>query len=235
MLTYVLIPLAAAAPLAAQFEGTINMTVSNANANTGDMHMKIMFKGDKQVTAVTMPATAGPMAGMEMRAIMDTKTLTVTNLIPLPPGMAAMTGNPDAKGMKMVMDLSKATEGAPTDKAVQIKKLGTTKKIAGVDCEDYEFSGDNGKPMKACITSSLGRFVFPQMGGMGRGRGSGPPAWAKAFGDRPAFPLKVWSDDGSVAMEVTSVERGSVPASVFEIPDGYVDMSGVMRGRSGGL
>jgi hypothetical protein len=35
-------------------------------------------------------------------------------------------------------------------------------------------------------------------------------------------------------MEVTSVDRAPVAASLFEIPDGYVDMSAMMRGRSGG-
>jgi hypothetical protein len=34
-------------------------------------------------------------------------------------------------------------------------------------------------------------------------------------------------------MEVTSVEKGSVPASMFEIPAGYVDMGAMMRGRGG--
>ena len=106
-----------------------------------------------------------------------------------------------------------------------------------MSCDDYQITDENGKSVKACITSSLGRFMLPDMsGGMGRrGGGGGQPAWAKAFGDRPAFPLKVVSDDGSTSMEVTSVDRAPVAASLFEIPDGYVDMSAMMRGRSGGL
>jgi hypothetical protein len=67
---------------------------------------------------------------------------------------------------------------------------------------------------------------------MGRRGGSSVPSWSKAFGDRPAFPLKVWSEDGKMDLEVTSVDRAPVAASVFEIPEGYVDMS-AMRGRSG--
>ena len=140
-----------------------------------------------------------------------------------------MAGMPDAKGMKMIVDLSKVRGDAANSKA-DIKKLGTTQKIAGLSCDDYQITDENGKSVKACITSSLGRFVLADMsGGMGRrGGGGGQPAWAKAFGDRPAFPLKVWSDDGNTNLEVTSVDRGPVAASLFEIPDGYVDMGSTM-------
>lgn len=238
MLAFVLplLPLAAAAPLAAQqFEGTVHMKMTGNGPNAEGMVMRMAIKGDQQVTIITLPSTAGPMAGQEMRAIMDPKAQTVTTLMPMPPGMGAMAGMPDAKGMKLIVDLSKPG-AAPASKA-DIKKLGTTQKIAGMSCDDYQITDENGKSVKACITSSLGRFVLPDMsGGMGRGgRGGGQPAWARAFGDRPAFPLKVWSDDGNTNMEVTSVDRAPVAASLFEIPDGYVDMSAMMRGRSGGL
>ncbi len=231
-----LVPLAVAAPLAAQqFEGTVNMKMTGNGQNAEGMTMRMAMKGDQQVTIITLPANSGPMAGQEVRAIMDPKAQTVTTLIPMPPGMGAMVGQPDAKGMKMIVDLSKTAGPAAASKG-DIKKLGTTQKIAGMSCDDYQITDENGKSVKACITSSLGRFVLPDMsGGMGRrGGGGGQPAWVKAFGDRPAFPLKVWSDDGSTNMEVTSVDRSPVAASLFEIPDGYVDMSGMMRGRSGG-
>ena len=231
-----LLTLAAAAPLAAQqFEGTVHMKMVGTTANAEGMTMRVAIKGDQQVTTITLPTTAGPLAGQEVRAIMDPKTQTVTTLMPMPPALSAMAGVPDAKGMKMIVDLSKTRGDAANSKA-DIKKLGTTQKIAGMSCEDYQITDENGKSVKACITSSLGRFLLPDMsGGMGRRGGGNQPAWAKAFGDRPAFPLKVWSDDGSTNLEVTSVERAPVAASLFEIPDGYVDMSTIMRGRSGGL
>jgi hypothetical protein len=39
--------------------------------------------------------------------------------------------------------------------------------------------------------------------------------------------------DGKVAVEVISVDKGAVPASAFEIPDGYTDMGAMGRGRGG--
>ena len=234
ILASVLLPLAAAAPLAAQqFEGTVNMKMTGNAGNAEGTALRVAIKGDQQVTIVTLPATAGPMAGAEVRSIMDPKAQTMTTLMPMAPGMGAMVGMPDAKGIKMVLDFSKMADQASASKT-EIKKLGTTQKVAGMSCDDYQITDENGKVVKACITASLGRFMLPDMsGGMGRrgGRG-GQPAWVKAFGDRPAFPLKVWSDDGNTGMEVISVDRAPVAASLFEIPEGYVDMS-ALRGRSG--
>jgi len=230
----IFVSLIPAAPLAAQFEGTIHLKLSGSG--TGEsMTMKMAIKGDMQATVMEMPASAGPMAGMEMRSIFDGKANTVTVLMPMPPGMPAMPGMADAKGFKSVTDLSKISpSGEQSDSKVEIKKLGTSEKIAGFDCDDYEITQGSGKVTRACITQSLGRFIFPgASGSMGRRGGSAPPEWAKAFGNRAAFPLKVWTPDGKIAMEATSVERGSVPASAFEIPAGYVDMAGMMRGRGG--
>jgi hypothetical protein len=222
----VLAQLAAAAPLAAQFEGTVSMKVSGQN--TGDIAMKMLIKGDQQATVLTLPASAGPMGGMEMRMVYDPKTMTATSLMPLPPQMAQAPMFANAKGLKTVIDLSKvsANPNVPTE-TVDVKKLGTTEKIAGFDCDDYEIKSSKGETMHACIAQSLGHFLFPSVGG------GGSPAWTKAFGTKPGFPLKVWSDNGSVAMEVTSIERGSISPDMFVIPEGYMDM-GAMMGRRGG-
>ncbi|MGE5730595.1 MAG: DUF4412 domain-containing protein [Gemmatimonas sp.] len=233
----VLVSLMPAAPAAAQFEGTVHMKMSGSGSAAAEgMTMRIAIKGDRQATIMAMPPSAGPMAGMEMRSIIDGKANTMTTLMPMPPGMPAMPGMADAKGFKTVTDLSKVSVGAQSDAKVEIKKLGTTQKIAGFDCDDYEITSGTGSITRSCITQSLGRFILPEAGGgmgMGRRGGSAPPPWAKAFGDRAAFPLKVWTTDGKIAMEVTSVEKGPVPESLFEIPDGYMDMGAMMRGRGG--
>ena len=223
-----------AMPLAAQFEGTVHMRIpAPAGSGDGDMAVKIAVKGDMQAMVMQMPASAGPMAGMEMRTIIDAKANTATVLIPLPAGMPGMGAMANAKGVKSVTDLSQVSVdvGAGNDKG-EVKKLGTKQKIAGLDCDDYEITQANVPTTRACITHEIGRFVFPGRGGM-VGRGGSPPAWSKAFGNDPGFPLKVWGTDGGVLMETISVDKRPVAASAFEIPEGYVDMSGMMRGRGG--
>jgi hypothetical protein len=224
-----------AAPLSAQFEGTVTARAMNLNAAGEAMTMKMFIKGAKQATVITMPASAGPMAGLEMRMIIDAQSNTSTTLMPIPPMMQQMPAAANAKGIKNVIDLAnvgREERGSKDD--AQVKKLGTRERIAGVDCDDYEITSSNGKSMRACVTESLGRFFLPQTSNpMGRrGGGSSSPAWARAFGGRPWFPLKVWDND-KIDLEVTAVERGSVPASLFEIPDGYVDFATLFRGRGG--
>jgi hypothetical protein len=183
---------------------------------------------------MSMPSSAGPMAGMEVRSIYDPKANTMTTLMPMIAGMANLPGMANAKGMKTVVDLSKMQGGAGANVGGSangdLKKLGTSQTVAGMPCDDYEASSSNGQTMRMCVTSALGRFTMPQMGGgMGRSA-SPPPAWAHAFGNKPMFPLKVWSTDGKMAMEVTAIDKGSVPSSMFEVPDGYVDVAAMMGG-----
>ncbi len=55
---------------------------------------------------------------------------------------------------------------------------------------------------------------------MDRGRGAEPPpAWQKL--GRDAFPLKVQRAGDNIAFEVTKVERKSLDASLFSVPDGF--------------
>jgi hypothetical protein len=226
-----LIGLLAATPVGAQFEGTVTMKMSSKEGSNEDMTVKMAMKGGKTVTMMTMPASAGPMGGGEMRSIFDPSAHTSTILMPIPPEMASVPQLANAKGIKMVMDLSKARpQGAGDAGNVDIKKLGTSETIAGMSCDDYEVT-DKKETTRMCLTESLGSFMFPQTGGIGgRGRGASAPAWSKVFGNKPMFPLKVWTPDGKMAMEVVSVDKSSVPSSLFDIPDGYMDMSAMMGG-----
>jgi hypothetical protein len=220
-----------AAPMAAQFEGTVSMTVSGTGA--GEVSMKMAIQGDRQATIMTLPMSAGPMAGMEMRVVLDPKTNIATSLIPVPPALSQFPGLANAKGIRTEIDLAKVASDAGADHSATIKKLGTSQRIAGLVCDDYEITPSKGTSVTACVTESLGHFVFPQFGGGMGGGASAVPAWASAFGDKPSFPLKVRSADGTIAVDVTSVEKGRVDASLFEIPEGYVDMATLFRGRGG--
>src|SRR5689334_10817801 len=121
VVTTVLTCFLSAAPLAAQFEGTIHMRLRDVDGKTDMPDVKMAMKGDLQSTIITLPASAGPMAGLEMRSIYDVKANTITMLMPMPPGMPMMAGMADAKGMKNVLDLSKASF-SETDSKAEIKK-----------------------------------------------------------------------------------------------------------------
>jgi hypothetical protein len=223
-----LLPVLAATPVAAQaFEGTA--IVKAAPAET--VPSKWMFRGHQIAIDGVMPASSGPMAGSTMHIIIDHTAQTATVLIPLTPAVSGMMGSmlpPGSKGIKMVSALPKAAPGAtPTPP----KNLGTSETIAGTKCDDYEATGSDGSVERMCVTHELGEFTYPSIGGRG-GRGGAAPAWVDAMRQIGGFPLKVWSPAGRVDFEIESVQRGSVPASAFEIPEGYNTMGG-MGGRGG--
>jgi hypothetical protein len=219
---------AAAAPVSAQgFEGTVMIKGDASDPNTM-LNQKWSIKGSQMaITGTLNPASANGMTG-EIKILVDWATKKSTTLIPIAPEMAARfggMGGADMKGIKMVADIPAAQSGGA---AAAMKKLGTSQTIAGFKCDDYEETGAS-PAHQMCISTELGKFTMPGAGG-GRGRaGGGAPSWAGAIGDA-GFPLKVWTPGGKVDFEVTSVEKGSVAASVFEVPAGYVDMG---RGRGG--
>lgn len=224
-----LLPVLLALPIAAQsFEGTITMRMTSEGTPepiTTTMHIK----GDVMAMVMELPGSAGPMAGMEARMVLDQGSRKMTMLMPMPPGMPAMPG---AKGMKIVTDLSKLDADGAKEPEATVTKLGTSQTIAGMPCDDYQTTSADGETTNMCITDKLGRFAMPR-GSMG----PPPPAWVRAFGDKPMFPLKVWTttSGNSVAMEVTGIKRGAAPAGVFDTsPAGYRDMSAMMGGMGRG-
>jgi hypothetical protein len=204
-------------PLAAQeFRGTIAMEISGGEMPQ-PMNMTLYIDGSRQAIVMKAPPSAGPMAGMEMRMVLDPETRKMTVLMPKPAGMPTMPGVD--KGFKIDQDI----EGVPTNEEapadVSVRKLGTSQTIAGMSCDDYEVTTSEGK-VNMCITDELGRYMVPEVSGMGRNPEI--PAWARAFGRRPAWPLKIWGGADGTQAVVTSVNRGPVPAAMLDPnPEGY--------------
>ncbi|MDZ4258352.1 MAG: hypothetical protein U0994_06870, partial [Gemmatimonadales bacterium] len=122
-----LLALVTTAPLAAQFEGTIAMTASD----NGTDPVAIQYYVQKGRVAIVMvaPPSAGPMAGSEMRMLMDPDQQKMTILMPLSGQMAAMMGG--AKGIKMVTDLKDLPNGDEVAPNGSVQELGTKQRIAG--------------------------------------------------------------------------------------------------------
>ena len=211
-----LIPLslALAAPLSAQgFEGTLTMRMSMPGSPLTDA--KVHYADGKQ--ALVASANMGGMAG-EMRMVMNHAERRMTTFMSMP-------GMPGGGKIKTVTQLDEATTG--TDVDLKVTKLGTTQTVAGLRCDDYELSSQ-GQVSRLCATEALGRIMLPSGPGQ---RGAGP-AWSRAFGNRPVFPLKVTNPDGSVLMEVTAIDRRAPDRALFdENTPGYTTMSGMPGAR----
>jgi hypothetical protein len=133
-----------------------------------------------------------------------------------------------ARRMYMELGAPSPAEAAADAKASDVKMTGRKETVAGIECEHVLITSD-GTQFDACIAHGLG--MFPAVNNpMARGRGAeAPPAWQKL--GRDAFPVKVQRVGGDISFEVTKIERKSLDASLFTVPDGFQSMGGMGRGR----
>lgn len=110
---------------------------------------------------------------------------------------------------------------------VEAVKTGDTKTIAGKQCEVWKIdSKDN--TVEACMAKGMGTFMMPKnpMGG------DSTPQWAKELMDEGAMPLEVIEIEGgnrALMMRAKKIEEKSLSDDLYVIPDGYRDMSAMMR------
>ena len=187
-----------------KFEGSITMALM---ARQGTTEVTYLVRGDQ--LRVDMPA-AGGMTGYLVR---DAGKNAMTMVMP---------------SQRMYMDLG-ALQAVMPDAATQaattpdIKRTGKMETIAGVECEHVIVTAKEGQ-YDVCGAKGLGSFAPSSP--MGRGN-SGPPGLDRLGKD--FFPLKVQKVGGEVAMQVTKIEKKSLDASLFAVPDGYQKMQ--MPGR----
>jgi hypothetical protein len=150
--------------------------------------------------------------------------------------MAAMMGN----AMSQAEEESARADPANFD----IVATGQKETIAGHECEHYVYKTDDSE-VDVCAAKGMGWYLGSGAGGgmgamggmMGRGRGnersSAVPGlsnaqldkWREMYADG-FFPLKVESKspNGGMTMIVTSIERKSLPESLFAPPPDYTEM-----------
>jgi len=222
-----------AALFAASFEGKVSFKMTSGKSKTQDL--TYMIKGDK--VRMEFPGQQG-MGGMivdttrkEMMMIMDEQKTYMVMALP----QEAM----EAVGKK--------------NEDVQLQKTDETEKILGYTATKYLMT-DKSTETEMWLAEGLGRFMgFSNksgMGGMGRGRAPATPAWERALEGKDLFPLRVvgrekgssskakgkGSKDAagneSFRMEVTAIDKTSLPDSLFNPPAGYqkFDMGGMMKG-----
>jgi hypothetical protein len=110
-------------------------------------------------------------------------------------------------------------EQKTTASDVSFEKTGVTEKICGYTAEKYIVKS-KGTTSEVWATDQLGNYMGVSGGGNPMaGRQQEPPPWEKALMGKNFFPLRtvVLDKDGKeqMRMEVTSVEKQSLPASLF--------------------
>jgi len=125
-----------------------------------------------------------------------------------------------------------APTGAAATGTTSFKDTGVKETILGYPCEKYEVTSPRGTT-EIWATDQLGTFAGLSMaGGPGR-HGTPPPAWESVIKGSGFFPMRVVSADGKgFRLEVTSVEKASLPDSLFMAPEGWrkLDLGAMMGG-----
>jgi hypothetical protein len=141
--------------------------------------------------------------------------------------------------MYMVRPLQSDTgKTRPQDEAT-LEKTSETETILGYPCVKY-IAKSKDSTADLWLTDKLGSFAGFGGGGGPMGRNSGGPkaqSWARALEGKDFFPLRVVSTQTKsgekFTMEAVSVEKQTLPDSLFTPPEDYQDMGGMMRGLGG--
>lgn len=209
-----------------------SLTVSAADTFEGRVHMDITSGKKKEVMGmdyamkdkkvrvdpqISEQKSKGKNGGMgvimnmearEMIILMDMDGKKMFMRRPIPQPTAEENGKVSAGGHKM----------SPPE------ATGRTEMIAGYKATEYRMVGEKGEVIFIWLAKGLGPFMSYSGGNPMGGRGAPPPGWESFARDGNAFPMRVvtMAKDGaeSMRMEVTKVEKVSLPDSLFST-DGY--------------
>lgn len=127
----------------------------------------------------------------------------------------------------MTMEIDDPDTIGEIDESTEMEKTGETKTIAGKSCEVWE-ANNNENAYRLCVAKGMGNFMMPQ----NPLTKTNTPQWAKeamAGGFMPLEVIDVSGGKSELKMRAIKIEEKSLSASLFEIPEGYNDMSSMMK------
>lgn len=205
------------------FEGKVSLTLSSGKGKSQALDYSI--KG----SAVRIDMNA---EGNTFASIMDLQKMEMLMLMP---------NEQTYMVMPIKEKLDKAMDQA-VEKDATIEKTGRTETILGYQCDEY-VTKDRKNTTELWIAEGLGTFMGLGSngggGGMFGGRSKAAEGWEQKFKGKPGFPLRVISRDTkgreTFRMEATKIEPGSLPASLFQPPEGWQkfqmpNMSDMLKG-----
>ena len=227
--------LLAASPALGEFEGILDMKMTTAGKDAE-------FGGGGTMRAAV--SKAGARCEMNMRMGEMSMKMVVLQKAANPDLLYHIN---DAEQTYSEMDLAKIRELAGPSQNTRkytVEKLGQETLLGyrtqHVRVKEQNSGTQDGTTMEMWMAKDLLDYAtFSKWQGQ-RGKGGGEEALAKALKDAGAdgLPLKsiATTPDGTkVTMEVTKVDKKSLPASTFEIPAGYTKSEGGLMGMMGGM
>jgi len=139
------------------------------------------------------------------------------------------------KSMVPHAPVAAAKDNKPTKPPPKLAKNGTTDKIAGYSCDNWDVTEESKKVATLCIADqSNSWFHIPTLGFPTE------YAWALELLDGKHLPMRMiaYGKDGTEEgrVEMTKFEKKAVAASLFDVPAGYkvTDVQSLMQQMMGG-
>ncbi len=223
-----LVLLFAAATARAQFEGVADMKISMTGGPNG---MSTTGAGKTYISKVGWRSEV-EMSNPEMAKMTGGKPFRMVSLGKLSDPDTMYTVNDATKSYAVINTKEMREMAAKIDKKEKkftVEKLGRDH-VAGLACEKVHVAEvGNGMVIDACVSKEFASGEW--MKAMSRGS-RGASDWMKAIRDAgvEGYPVRMTMKTAEMAgmtttMEVTKVERKSIPASMFEVPAGYTQTS----------
>ncbi len=227
--------LLSAGPVLAEFEGVLEMKMTMAakdgeGGGGGTMNVAVAKAGTRSEMNMQM----GPMT---VKMVMLQKNATPDLLYQINDGSKTYSE----------IDLAKMRELAgqqPDTHKYTVEKLGQETilgyKTQHVMVKDKTAEADAGVTTELWTAKDLLDYeTFSKLQAR-RGKAAGQEALVKALKDAgvDGLPLKyimTTADGSKVTMEVVKADKKSLPATTFEIPEGYTKAEGGMMGMMGGM
>lgn len=191
---------------AQDFEGTIYFEVSDL-AKQGVEELPYMIKGSK----ARMEFAQGQQKGAMLMLPDESKMVIIID---------------EMQGY-MSMNLDEAMNKEEDFSDTKATKTGETKTIAGKECEVWEIKTEE-EIVESCMAGGMGTFMLPES----PMQQNNTPDWAKELIAQGAMPLEIIeikNGNSSIQMRATRIEEESLSDDLFEIPEGYNDMSGMLQ------
>jgi hypothetical protein len=227
-------PVEQALALLAQFEGEIDLTMTNPEQKPPSIEpIALLIKSGKVRFDVPAKLGAGTPLGSGSYVILDSAAKKLEIVADAQKQVYVIDLNTSGEKLKA---LGGARPGASSHDAPKttITKTGKVDTVAGRKCENWDIVGDHRQGTVCMTEEGTSWFQIPL---------SGLPAehaWAAELVDGKHFPLRFvgYGKDGATEsrrVEVTKIDKKSVPASDFEYPPTYTasDLGQMFAGLAG--
>jgi hypothetical protein len=228
----------AAAIATAQFEGVadfkITMSAGSDKSSPGEGRIFLAPSGYRMEWAMDLSSLRKSDKDKDAGKA-SPAPLTMTMLVrKADPGKVYMLN--DDKKTYSVIDSSKAAEehGKTPKESFTVRKLGTAT-VAGHSCQNVLLTSSKGTEIEVCVAKDLAASS-DWLAALNRRQPDGG-SWLSALKDQgiEGFPVrwvirKKGSTQALATMEMTRLEKKSLPASLFEIPAGYKEAEFAIRG-----